>query len=149
MSTCTSRCLVPEGAASFLIRFSIGLLFFVAGLNKFLAPGGFMAVADLLQAGFDKTWLPHFLTVPFLHVLPFIEVTLGLTLMAGVLSVYALTAAGLLLIALSFGKMVEQDWITVSNNLVYVFFCAVGIWLVAKNNVYSLDYLIGFLKDKK
>jgi len=132
----------PEGAAAFLIRLGLGMLFLTAGLNKFMAPGGVASVSAAMREGFAGTWLPPLLTAPFLAVLPFIEVPLGVLLVAGLRTRMVLTFTGLLLVALSFGKMVEQEWPTVADNLTYVLMVSVALWLSARANPYSLDAVI-------
>jgi len=91
---------------------------------------------------FKDTYLPGFTVAPFAYALPYTEVTVGAVLVLGVLTRYALTFAGLLLLALSFGMMVKQDHTTVANNLGYVFIAAAALWLSARANCYSFDSLL-------
>jgi thiosulfate dehydrogenase [quinone] large subunit len=132
----------PEGAAAFLLRVSLGVLFFFVGLDKFLAPIGAAGVSQKLAAGFHTTNLPAFLAVPFLHMLPYVEVTLGAVLVIGIFTQEALAASGLLLISLAFGKIFEQDYATVANNFNYVLLAAVGLYFASRDNLYSLDRLL-------
>ncbi len=132
-----------EGAAALLLRWGLGVLFFIAGLGKFLAPGGPSAVAEKILEGFKNTYLPEFTTSTFLHVLPYMEITVGAALLIGIFSREALIACGLLLLALTFGKAVQMDAPVVASNLNYVFVTAVALWFSARDNRYSLDRLLG------
>lgn len=92
--------------AAFLLRMAPALLFLVAGLNKFLGPGGPSGTMSGMATAFAETWLPLILVKPFAFALPFIEVALGLFLMTGLYRNAALVGAGLLLLVLLFGKLV-------------------------------------------
>lgn len=132
-----------EGAAAFLIRFSLGVLLLFAGFGKFMAPVGVGGVSAMIVDSFKDTYLPHFAVVAYTYPLPYLEVALGLWLISGLFSKASLLAAGLLLLSLAFGKMVQQDHATVAANFNYVFMAAAGLWFVARDNCYSLDAILG------
>jgi thiosulfate dehydrogenase (quinone) large subunit len=132
-----------EGAAAFLLRSSLGVLFFTAALDKFMAPIGASGVSQKLIESFKDTYLPSFVTVPFLYALPYIEITLGTVLLLGLFTREALVPCGLLLITLAFGKEVQQDYGTVAQNFNYVLLVAGGLWLASRDNTYSLDHVLG------
>ena len=132
----------PEAAAGFLIRLSLGVLFFTAGLSKFLAPEGAFGVARKIAGSFENTFLPGFMVIPYAYTLPFLEVLLGILLVLGLFTRPALLVSGLLLLSLAFGMMVQQQHDTVAYNLNYVFMAAIGLWFSAKANPWSLDRLL-------
>ncbi|HNV23234.1 MAG TPA: hypothetical protein PKM22_16380, partial [Candidatus Hydrogenedentes bacterium] len=83
--------------------------------------------------------LPRILVLPYAYALPYVELLLGLVLILGIFTRISLTIAGLTLISLAFGKMVQQDHVTVANNLNYVFMAAVALWFAWRDNALSLD----------
>jgi len=141
-SSSKSCLLDPDASAALLLRLAIGMLFFFAGLGKILAEGGFTSVADAIVKSFEGTWLPQALVIPYAYVLPFIELFLGAILIVGVATHLFMTLAGLLLISLAFGKMVQQDHATVASNLNYVLLAALGAWFAARDDRYSLGRLL-------
>ncbi len=128
-----------EGAAALLLRLSLGMLFFFAGLGKFLAPMGVAGVSEKMIEGFKDTILPLALVKPYLYVLPYIEVPLGIVLVLGIYTKEALTVCGFLLLSLALGMAIKQDHVTVANNLNFVFMTAIALWLASRDNPYSLD----------
>lgn len=119
-----------------LLRFTFGLLLLTYGLNKVLiGPGTF---AEGLGARFSESWLPEGLVLVFGHVLPFLEVSLGILIMAGLFNVLALSVAALMMMALVFGAVAEPNPPTVANNTLFTLVTFVLLWLSDYNHV-SLD----------
>lgn len=144
MTESTSHRAIPTDAAiAFILRLAIGVLFFTAGLNKFMADGGASSVSSGIIKGFQDVWLPQFLVAPYAYVLPYVEFVLGLALILGIFSRYAAMLSALLFLSLAFGKMVTQEWSVVSNNLFYVFLACVTVWFVSVNDKFSVDRLMG------
>ena len=120
-----------------LLRVTFGMIFLTTGIVKFtMGVGNFIAA---IQPSFARK-LPMSLVNPFLYALPFVEVTIGTLLILGLFNVLALILAGLLLMALAFGKTVVNDSATVSGNLSYILINFVLLW-VADYNSYSIDRL--------
>lgn len=130
--------LSPESVAGFLLRLALGVLLFFAAVGKFVGPGpaGF---AQYILQDFEGTYLPRILVLPYAYALPYVELLLGLVLILGIFTRISLTIAGLTLISLAFGRMVQQDHVTVANNLNYVFMAAVALWFAWRDNALSLD----------
>lgn len=145
---CNCCGLSPEGMGALLMRLSLGVLFLFAALGKFMAPGGIGGVAQKMQETFASTWLPSFLVVPYVHVLPFVELAVGILLLLGLCTRWAFLLSGLLLISLAFGMMVQQQHAVVANNLTYVLMAAAGIWLSARDNPVSVDRVIARCREK-
>jgi len=129
-----------------LLRLPLGVLFLFAGINKF-AGGYGNFIGWIVQDMTEKTWLPKALLYPYAYTLPFAEVALGLLVLIGLWTRPALFATGLLLTSLMFGKVLAQDYATVSNNANYVFLTAAAYYF-ARYNRYSLDALRRPLQDK-
>ena len=145
---CECCTLSPEGMGALLMRLSLGVLFFFAALGKFTAPGGISGVAQKMQETFASTWLPPFMVVPYVHVLPFVELTVGTLLLLGLCTRWAFFLSGLLLVSLAFGMMVQQQHAVVGTNLTYVLMAVAGIVLSARDNPLSIDRIIARYREK-
>lgn len=121
-----------------LLRSTLGIVFLVGGIGKFMMGiGAFVAHIQEPVAG----KLPAALVVPFGYALPFLEVAIGLMLVAGLFNYFGSVLAGLLMIALIFGKIIEGDAVTVGHNMLYSAIIFLLIWF-ADYNGYSLDRLM-------
>ncbi len=147
-TNCECCALSPEGMGTVLMRLALGVLFFFAALGKFMAPGGIGGVAQKMQETFASTLLPGFLVVPYVHVLPFVELAVGILILLGLCTRWAFFVSGLLLVSLAFGMMVQQQHAIVASNLTYVLMAVAGIWLSARDNPVSVDRLIARYKEK-
>jgi thiosulfate dehydrogenase [quinone] large subunit len=147
-TSCECCALGPEGMGALLMRLSLGMLFLVASLGKFMAPGGIGGFAQKMQESFANTWIPAFLVAPYVHALPFLEITVGFLLLLGLCTRWAFFLTGLLLISLAFGMMVQQQPAVVGTNLTYVLMAVAGIWLSARDNPLSVDGVIGRCREK-
>ncbi|HEX5735994.1 MAG TPA: MauE/DoxX family redox-associated membrane protein [Blastocatellia bacterium] len=122
-----------------LLRITMGLMFLTFGIEKFAAGIGNFAAG--LQQGFAGK-LPSFLLTPFAYALPFAEVVIGLLLLLGLLNVFGLILGGVLMIALTFGMVLQGQAATVANNVFYGVVIFLLLWF-ADYNRFSLDRLLG------
>jgi len=120
-------CMNPKRLAPALIRWALGIMFFVGGVAKLTALGGF--VNGYLVPVFAKTVLPASLVAAYGYALPFVETTLGLLLLIGIWRVHTLLLAGVTLISLAFGQILLQQHATVANIFLYVLMTAIAIYL--------------------
>ncbi|MDD5677026.1 MAG: DoxX family membrane protein [Kiritimatiellae bacterium] len=111
-------CFDCRSAAVALVRWGLGLLFLIGGINKLMHLGGFVN-AYLLPA-FANTYLPAGLVAAYGYALPFVEVLLGVALVLGLCRNSALFVTGLTLISLAFGQILLQKFDVVSQILVYL-----------------------------
>ncbi len=125
-----------KAVAYALMRVALGLNIFGHGFFRILSGVG--AFANGAVQGMDKGPLPHALTLAFLYATPFIELTLGLLLIAGFLTRLALVAGALFMIALTFGTVSTQNWAGASTQLIYSFVFFAMLWLVEANSI-SVD----------
>ncbi len=123
-----------ETFASLLIRFGMGGIFLIYGINKMMAYPG---IVDRLTGGFADTWLPSFAVVPLGYIIPIAELVLGITLVLGIKYRESLVATGLLMIVLTVGMAIQGNSETVARNLVYLLVCAYGVTL-AQHDRFSL-----------
>jgi len=130
-----------EAAIAFFLRVSIGLLFFFAGLNKFLRDGGASGVSEGMLERFTETFIPHFLLVPYVYVLPYAEIIVGALLIVGLFSRPAMLFACALLLSLAFGLFVDKNGDTAAKVLNYLLISSVALWFISRDDRYSLDSL--------
>ncbi|MDB6122538.1 MAG: hypothetical protein JWQ71_1531 [Pedosphaera sp.] len=117
-------CCDARAAAVALGRWCMGIIFLFYGLGKFMGEGGVIGFAQGMIKQFETTPLPSWTVSPFAHVLPFVEVTLGILLILGIARDWVLFVAGLLLIALTFGMIHQHQAPVVFYNASYVFMTA-------------------------
>ena len=93
--------------------------------------------ADMAK-GFGGTILPGSFVSAFGLVLPSLEALIGILLVVGLLTKWALFAGSLLMSILIFGTCLRSDWATVGVQMIYVmaYFLA---FLFLEYNQYSLD----------
>src|SRR6266404_4905259 len=121
-----------------LLRLTLGIVFFFAGMGKFKGGLGNFA-GGMLQQFSGK--LPAVLVEPFAYSLPFAETTFGSLIVLGLFTPAALTLSGLLLAALTFGTVMLGDFPTVAHNVQYGLVNFVLLWL-AELNRFSVDHLL-------
>ena len=132
------RAHVNHECAYALLRSTVGIVFLFFGVTKFMGGiGNFVAGLEQKFAG----KLPMFLVVPFAYAIPFIELTVGLLLVSGLFNVFGLVRAGLLMMGLTFGMIIQGEAATVGHNLLYSLIIFVLLWF-ADHNGYSLDRLL-------
>jgi thiosulfate dehydrogenase (quinone) large subunit len=131
--------------AYLLLRVLLGLNIAIHGISRILTgPGNF---ASSLLPEFQKTILPAWSVYQFGLVLPFAEALFGVLLLIGLATRIALIGGSLLMIALTFGTTLRQDWNTASTQLIYGALYAALLAFCSQND-YSLDILL-FRHPKK
>ena len=120
----------------FILRLSLGvdmLMHYVVrtwGVSKDFVPvTEKMFVGNLLP----MSWVHVFLTF-----LPYFEGVLGVLLLLGLLSRWALTAEGLLVTVLLFGTALRSDWTVVSHQMIYLLFVFI-LLAVEDYDYFSVD----------
>ena len=136
---------VDGDLAYLLLRATIGMNILGHGVARiFSGPEQF---ASTLAASFRSTPLAAALVIQFASALPWIEGTIGLLVLIGLFSRLALSAGATLIIILTFGATLHQDWESAGLQLIYA---AVYAALLAHSNrnVYSADALIQRFSSK-
>ncbi len=119
-----------------LLRAIIGVNLAVHGITRLIA-GPHAFAASLLNM-FHATPLPPWLVAAFGLVLPWIEAVLGVLILFGLATRYALIAASITILALTFGSTLRQDWESAGLQLIYAAIYA-ALLAFRSENVYSLD----------
>jgi thiosulfate dehydrogenase [quinone] large subunit len=127
---------VDRRLAYALLRAIIGVNLAVHGISRLLA--GPHAFAASLVGAFHATPLPPWSITAFGLVLPWIEATLGLLILLGLATRFALIAALLTILVLTFGSTLRQDWDSASIQLIYAAIYA-ALLAFRRENIYSFD----------
>jgi thiosulfate dehydrogenase [quinone] large subunit len=121
-----------------LLRAIIGVNLAVHGISRLLA--GPHAFAASLVGMFHATPLPAWSVMSFGLVLPWVEAALGLLILLGLATRFALIAASLTILALTFGATLRQDWESAGLQLIYAVIYA-ALLAFRSDNTYSIDGL--------
>lgn len=128
-----------QAIAYLLMRVALGINIFGHGFFRILTGVG--AFASGMAQGMAKGPLPHALSLSFGYCIPWLELSLGLLLIAGFLTRSALVVGALFMIALTFGTTSVQNWTGAGTQLQYSFIFFVLLWLVEANSL-SVDGLL-------
>ena len=122
-----------------LLRIVFGVDIFFHGLSRLL--GDHAAFLAYLSQQMAKAPLPKSILPPFAAALPWTEATIGLLLLLGLFTRFALVAGSLEMIVLMAGITLAQNWEVAGIQLIY---CAIYFVLLTHRgrNFYSLDTLI-------
>ena len=77
------------------------------------------AFVQSTQAQFADTWLPGFLVTLEARLIPGVEVAVGVLLLVGYKTRWAIVAGMLLMYTLVFGMIILQNWDIVARHLIY------------------------------
>jgi thiosulfate dehydrogenase [quinone] large subunit len=125
-----------EKIAYALLRAVAGINLLMHGVSRLLAgPAGF---AGHLSEQFAHSPLPAPLVHVFGSVLPMAEGLIGLLLLIGLKTRWALIAASLLMMVLTFGSSLVQDWAAAGTQLVYALVFSILLFM-RRYNAWSLD----------
>jgi thiosulfate dehydrogenase [quinone] large subunit len=124
-----------------LLRVSLGMDFLGHGAVRLLHGVGAFAAGMVKQMA--ETPLPAGFVHGFGLVLPVVELTLGVALLLGLLTRWALIGGALLMLVLMFGVTLRQDWATAGMQLIYCFLFALLLFLRAEYDAGWPDVLLG------
>ena len=119
-----------------LLRIVVGLNLLMHGVSRMLAGPGTFAAHMVGQ--FAHAPLPVWSVWSFGMVLPAIEALLGLLLLIGLRTRAALVAASLLIMVLTFGSGLLQEWSIVGTQLTYALAYSALLFLLRYNG-WSVD----------
>ena len=100
-----------------LLRVTLGLNIFMHGISRLL--GGVGNFVNSMIKMFQNTVLPTAALVPFAYSLPWLETAIGLLVIFGFRTREALVSGALLMLALTFGTALRQDWDIAGIQLLY------------------------------
>ncbi len=119
-----------------ILRLTLGINIALHGITRVMnGTGGF---AEVLGSQFQGTLLPRTLVEAFAHTLPWAETTIGLLVLTGLATRFALIAGGLLMAVLTFGTTLRQDFQNAGLQLFYSIAYFILLSLRSRNG-FSLD----------
>ena len=130
-----SGALLDRRLAYAMLRFTLGLSIFMHGLVRLPHLSAF---ADATAKLFVNTPLPAFTVRAFALGLVFGETAVGLLVLLGLWTRWALFLGALTMAALVFGTALRSDWNTLAIQLLYALIYAALI-ATREYNQYSLD----------
>jgi len=122
--------------AYLFLRLLLGINIAVHGASRIYT--GVAGFATELVSQFAKTPLPSWMIYAFGVSLPFGEAVIGVLILLGLWSRLAYCAGFLLMIALTFGSTLRQDWTAAGWQLLYAFAYA-ALLAFREHNRYSVD----------
>ena len=105
------------GTSYALLRIALGLNISLHGFVRWTV--GLRSFAESLLPMFQKTPLPGWSVYTFGYVLPIVEALVGASVLFGFLTRRALISGSVLMLVLTFGSTLRQDWPTVGIQLTY------------------------------
>ena len=119
-----------------LLRIIVGMNLLMHGAGRIIAGTGEFAAKLVTQ--FERAPLPAWSVWAFGLTLPAIEGILGILLLLGLRTRAALIAASLLILVLTFGSALIQDWPAASIQLTYAAVYSALLFLIRYNG-WSID----------
>ena len=110
---------VEQRHAYVLLRVLTGLDFFGHGFARIFTGTHLSGFAQGMVKSMAASPLPPSLTLATGYVIPWVELLVGILLLLGLFTRFALTIAFLLMFVLMFGITMKQDWATAGSQLVY------------------------------
>jgi thiosulfate dehydrogenase [quinone] large subunit len=101
-----------------MFRLFMGLNMFLHGAVR-LGPN-YQKFIDWTQGVFENTWLPEWLVTLEAHLIPGVELLIGILLIIGFKTRFAVILGFVLMASLVFGMNIVQDWELVNRHLIYV-----------------------------
>ena len=119
-----------------LLRIALGLNICLHGIVRWAA--GLRSFAESLLPMFQKTPLPAWSVYSFGYLLPIVEAIVGACVLFGFQTRRALISGSVLMLVLTFGSTLRQDWPTVGIQLMYSVVYSL-LLAGARLNSYSID----------
>ena len=128
-----------QQAAYTLLRLILGTNIFIHGVSRLLAGSALFAAKVVIQ--FVQAPLPPWSVYAFGLSLPWVEAALGFLLLIGLRTHAALIGGGLLILILTFGSSLIQDWNAAGSQLIYALAYAALLFLL-RYNTWSIDHAL-------
>jgi thiosulfate dehydrogenase [quinone] large subunit len=133
-----NQALLDRKLAYLLLRVTLGLSILMHGVTRLPHVGAF---ADGLVKLFAETPLPAIVVRPFAVGLVFVEVIVGLLILLGLWTRWALLLGGAAMAALVFGTGLRSDWSTLAIQMLYAAIYA-ALLATREYDAYSVDALM-------
>ncbi len=95
--------------------------------------------SDWMVSTMEKSFIPHFLVLPFSYVLPIAEFLVGLWLLVGLKSKTAIFAGITIMSILIFGSCSIENWSAVEAQLLHAGYLFILLWYFQKYGEFSSE----------
>jgi thiosulfate dehydrogenase (quinone) large subunit len=129
-----------------LLRSILGMNIAVHGLSRIYT--GVKPFAAAMVPLFAKTPLPPASVYFYAASLPFVEAVIGLFVLFGFASRYAYIAGGLVILSLTFGSTLRQDWEASGLQLIYALLYAI-LLATREYNKFSIDGWLTAIREQR
>ncbi len=135
--------------ANFLARWTLGILFLMAGLWKVFEFTAIEHARQYFVEAYAETWIPAWLLWVLGLVIPYVEFVAGILLTAGLRVRNTVSVLGVLLLITTFGHTLKQPLFDIDGHT-FTRLALILFLLIAptKNDILSVDYWIGRRKVK-
>jgi len=121
-----------RGAAAFIVRWLLGVLFLVAGYWKVFEFSATQHAQKFFVDGFAETWIPEWLLWTLGLSIPYLELAAGILLLIGFRIRETLLGLGCLLIVTTYGHALQQPLFDIDGHtftrLALIIFLLVHGW---------------------
>lgn len=117
--------------AYLVLRLALGINIFIHGAERIFK--SYAKFVDELTIQFANSGLPGWSITAFGYATPVMETLIGILLILGLATRYALVGGSLLMIVLIFGMGLLQNWAIVGLQMNYVFFYFLLLFLIEWN----------------
>ncbi|MGO9156593.1 DoxX family protein [Mycobacterium sp.] len=124
--------------AYLLVRLVVGTSLFGHGLVRLPKLSAFHGQ---LMREFKTSILPEILVSPIGYALPFVELAIGVLLLAGALTRAAAITGGLVMIVMVFGSTSIEHFGVIGEQLIHASLLA-ALLMFRRHNTYSIDHII-------
>ncbi|HEY0244972.1 MAG TPA: DoxX family membrane protein [Mucilaginibacter sp.] len=121
--------------AYLLARLPIGMAFFGHGLIRFTKLSMF---SHWMVGQFSKSFIPGGLVLAFGYVLPFLEFIVGLLLLMGLFTRFAIVLGAVIILMLIFGSCMIEQWDNAFVQMIYGAYLA-GLFYFVDYNGFGID----------
>ena len=121
--------------AYLILRLTMGINMFIHGLARILKLEDFNI---WMVREFSDTILPEFMVDIASHLIPFVELIVGILLILGLFTSRALLLGALLITLLIFGSGLQENWNVMSSQMIYAIFFFILSYLIELNR-FSID----------
>jgi thiosulfate dehydrogenase [quinone] large subunit len=114
-----------QSLAFLIARVGLGVNLLLHGVVRMPNLSGFV---NGMETKFAESLLPMFMVTPMAYAIPVVEMIIGLMLLLGITTRYALTGAAVLMMVLTTGCCFVQDWGPINSQM---FLLVLAAFLIA------------------
>ena len=124
------------------LRLALGINELMHGVTRIFMGGGLTAFLNFTQNQFKDAPLPVWQVRAFAHVVPYCELGIGVLLIIGLWTRWALALAALIMVGIIFGTALRNDWQLVFLQMFYSFLYSLML-MWRRYDDWSVDSMMG------